>query len=84
MTHVCRLHESKHCMHQESISVFSHRSSNQRVLRLPYIKFHECLSGYNQIRMDPLDAPKIASVSNHDNYYYNITPFGLKNVGVTY
>lgn len=27
----------------------------------------DAYSGYNQIRMDPLDAPKIVFMLNHDN-----------------
>lgn len=34
--------------------------------------------------MDPLDAPKITFMLNHDNYYYNVMPFGLKNIISTY
>lgn len=44
----------------------------------------DAYSGYNQIRMDPLDARKIAFMSNHDNYYYNIMSFRLKNACITY
>lgn len=39
---------------------------------------------YNQIRMDPLDAPKTTFMFNHGNHYYNVIPFGLKNAGATY
>lgn len=38
---------------------------------------------YNQINIDPLDVLKTGFMSNHDNYY-NVTSFGLKNVGSTY
>lgn len=35
--------------------------------------------------MDPLDAPKIAFMLNQcNNYYYNVMPFRLKNVGTIY
>lgn len=35
--------------------------------------------------MDLIDTPKATFMSNHDNYYYyNIMPFGLKNVGTAY
>lgn len=34
--------------------------------------------------MDPIDAPRTVFMSNHDNYYYNIVPFRLKNVDATY
>lgn len=44
----------------------------------------DAYSGYNQIWMAPLDAPKITFMLNHDNYYYNIILFCLKNVGATY
>lgn len=41
-------------------------------------------SGYNQIQMDPLDVRKTTFTLNHCNYYYNIMPFNLKNIGATY
>lgn len=41
-------------------------------------------SWYNQINMNPIDAPKKTFIYNHSNYYYNIMTFGLKNVGATY
>lgn len=34
--------------------------------------------------MDPSYSLKTAFISNQDNYYYNIMPFGLKNDGTTY
>lgn len=34
--------------------------------------------------MDPLDALKKTFMSNHGNYYYNVMPFILKNIGTTY
>ena len=40
--------------------------------------------GYNQIRMDPLDAPKTAFITNNKNYHYEVMPFGLRNAGVTF
>lgn len=44
----------------------------------------DAYSGYNQIKMDLVDAPKKAFMSNHDNYYYNVMPSRLNNIGVTY
>lgn len=44
----------------------------------------DAYSGYNQIKMDPVDAPKKDFMSNHGNHYYNVMPFGLNNVGATY
>lgn len=48
------------------------------------LSFMDAYSGYIQIKTDPIDAPKMEFMSHHDNYYYNIIPFGLNNVGVTY
>lgn len=31
----------------------------------------DAYSGYNQMKMNPLDASKTTYMSNHDNYYYN-------------
>ncbi|WJX84068.1 hypothetical protein P8452_66678 [Trifolium repens] len=41
-------------------------------------------SGYNQIKMNPADAPHTAFMTNTCNYFYNVMPFGLKNAGATY
>lgn len=43
------------------------------------LSFMSAYSGYYQIKMDPFEAPKTTFMSNHDNYYYNIIPFGQKN-----
>lgn len=48
------------------------------------LSFMDSYSGYNQIRMDPLHAPKTVFMSNHDNYNYNVMPFDLENVDSTY
>lgn len=55
------------------------RSSIYRTL-----SFMDAYSGYNHIRMDPLGATKTLFMLNHDNYYYNVIPFSLKNVSSTY
>lgn len=34
--------------------------------------------------MDPLEALKTTFMSNHNNYFYNVMPFRLKNAHVTY
>ena len=46
--------------------------------------FMDGFSGYNQIRMSPKDAAKIAFRTPIGNFYYTVMPFGLKNVGATY
>ncbi|MCI21844.1 gag-pol polyprotein, partial [Trifolium medium] len=48
------------------------------------LSFMDAYSGYNQIKMNPADAPYMAFMSNTCNYFYNVMPFGLKNVGATY
>lgn len=48
------------------------------------LTFMATYSGYKQTQMDPSYSPKIAFISNHDNYYNNIMSFGLKNDGTTY
>ena len=46
--------------------------------------FMDGFSGYNQIRMAPRDAEKTNFKTPIGNFYYNMMPFGLKNVGATY
>ncbi|XP_050242111.1 uncharacterized protein LOC126691074 [Quercus robur] len=46
--------------------------------------FMDGYSGYNQILMDPADAPKIAFRTPFGNYFYRVMPFRLKNEGATY
>jgi len=44
----------------------------------------DAYSSYNQIKMDPLDAPKTVFMTNNKNFHYKVMPFGLKNVGTTF
>lgn len=46
--------------------------------------FMDAYSGYNQICMNLVDAPKITFLINKINYYYEVMIFNLKNVGATY
>jgi hypothetical protein len=48
------------------------------------LSFMDAYSGYNQIQMDPLDAPKTAFMTNTKNYHYEVMSFGLKNAGATF
>lgn len=48
------------------------------------LSFMDAYSRYNQIRMDPLDAPKTAFMTNTKNYHYEVMSFGLKNAGTTF
>ncbi|GAU32151.1 hypothetical protein TSUD_68220 [Trifolium subterraneum] len=48
------------------------------------LSFMDAYSGYNQIKMNTLDAPHTAFMSNTCNYHYTVMPFGLKNAGATY
>lgn len=50
----------------------------------PILSFMDSYSRYNQMRIDPLDAPKTTFMSNHGNYYYNVMPSDHKNVDTTY
>ena len=40
--------------------------------------------GYNQIKMNPVDAEKTAFWTPKGNNYYTVMPFGFKNAGATY
>ena len=41
-------------------------------------------SGYNQIPMAKIDKKYTTFMTESDNYYYNVMPFDMKNVGTTY
>ena len=48
------------------------------------LSFLDDYSGYNQIRMDPLDEEKMTFITADANFCYRVMPFGLKNIGTTY
>ena len=48
------------------------------------LSFLDAFSGYHQIPMYPLNAEKKAFITPHGLFFYNVTSFGLKNVGATY
>jgi len=46
--------------------------------------FLDAFSGYNQIKMHPMDEAKTAFMTERSCYCYRVIPFGLKNAGATY
>lgn len=42
------------------------------------LSFMDAYYGYNQIKMNHIDSPKITFMFNHDNYYYNVMTFCAK------
>ena len=48
------------------------------------LSFMDGSSGYNQIKMDPVDALDTTFRTPRGNFYYTVMPFGLKNAGATY
>lgn len=48
------------------------------------LNFMDAYSGYNQIPLNPEDAPKIAFMIDQHKYYYEVMSFGLKNAEATY
>ena len=42
------------------------------------LNFLDSYSGYNQIRMHPLDEEKIVFITEDANFCYRVMPFGLK------
>ena len=49
-----------------------------------FLSFLDAHSGYNWIRMHPLDEEKTTFITENTNYYYKVMPVRLKNVGATY
>jgi len=62
-----------------SIDILVDGAAGHRVLN-----FLDAYSGYNQIPMYPSDKEKMAFITEEANFYYEVMPFGLKNVGATY
>ena len=48
------------------------------------LSFLDAFSGYNQIKMHPMDEEKTAFMTERSCYCYRVMPFGLKNAGATY
>ena len=48
------------------------------------LSFLNAFFGYHQIPMHPPDAEKTAFIKSHGLYFYNVMPFGLKNVEAIY
>ena len=48
------------------------------------LSFMDAYSGYNQIPMAEEDKKKTAFMTKSGNYYYNVMPFSLRNVGAAY
>ena len=48
------------------------------------LSFLDAFSGYHQIPLHLPDVEKTTFITPHGFYYYNVMPFGLKNVRVTY
>jgi len=48
------------------------------------LSFLDAYLGYNQIPMAPIDMIKTTFITEEENYYYKVMPFGLKNAGATY
>ena len=48
------------------------------------LSFLDTFSRYHHIPMHPPDVEKIAFITPHGFYCYNVMPFNLKNAGATY
>jgi len=48
------------------------------------LSFLETFSGYNQIKMHPMDEEKTSFMTERSCYCYKVMLFGLKNAGATY
>jgi len=57
---------------------------NDGAARHHILSFFDAYSGYNQIQMHSADRKKTAFMTDSDNFYYEVMPFGLKNAGATY
>lgn len=73
--------ENVHKLHQcqQSIDRLSDEVCDFRLLN-----FLDAYSGYNQIKMYPLDQEKTTFIIDTTNFCYKVMPFGLKNTKATY
>ena len=53
-------------------------------LEAKFLNFMDAYFCYNQIRIQPLNEEKTASITKKINYCYKIMPFELKNARATY
>jgi hypothetical protein len=84
MADVRRLHKSEHGVLQGHIpfSNMDHLIDNASGFKT--LSFMDAYSGYNQIRMDPLDAPKTIFMTNNKKYHYEVMPFVFRNACTTF
>ena len=54
------------------------------ITRHSMLSFMDGFSGYNQIMMALEDMEETSFITEWGTYYYQVMPFGLKNVGATY
>jgi len=69
----------KDAYHLPNIDKLVDNSSGYKLL-----SFTDAYSGYNQIPMAEEDKKKTAFMTKSGNYYYNVMPFSLRNVGAAY
>jgi len=48
------------------------------------LSFLDIYSVYNKIRRHPRNKEKNVLMTDYDNFYYEVLPFGLKNAGATF
>ena len=46
--------------------------------------FLDAYSGYNQVKMNPMDQEGTSFITNEGTFCYLVMPFGLKNAGASY
>lgn len=56
----------------------------EAMVQYELLSFLEVYSRYNQIPMLLEDVEKTTFITSMGTYWYNVMPFGLKNVGVMY
>ena len=71
-------------MPQRHIPFACHRRLVDGASGFQVLSFLDAYSGYNQIRMHPLDEEKTTFITKDVNFSYEVMPFDLKNAGATY
>jgi hypothetical protein len=84
ITHLCGSLEVEFTGQEKSISITFFGSILDTVVGHEMFSFLDGYNGYNQVKMVEKDKEKTSFISEWGAYAYNVMPFGLCNVTITF